>query len=347
MARLPDAPLMSVSTLNDIPLPLMTTSPAKILLLDDNTPGHVAQARGLAQSLVREIGAEVVEVSLSVRVKPLRAVMRLLANLGFLGMPAVLLKIFCRLGGLPSHTDLVISSGGNTLFACSALGRVLKARSWISGSVKGYRASCFDKVFSVVPLGDGVPNNQVLPLPPTPLVFNEVEPEAGINCVLIGGNGAGCRYEDEDWQQLANLINNIGAEEGRRWLLTTSRRTGKTGELILKRLIKDEYLLDAVWFDTAPRKVVGEFLQRSEQVYCTEDSIAMISESIYSGRPVVTLRPEFARFDANDQRILDKYSEQQLILRRSLTDTPPFDLSGLRQLSGHDVDELVAAAYAG
>jgi len=74
----------------------------------------------------------------------------------------------------------------------------------------------------------------VLPLPPVPDSLSRKLPAAPSDApwlLLIGGNGAGYRYEDADWRALAAAVNRLGKEEGVRWLVTTSRRTGAAARI--------------------------------------------------------------------------------------------------------------------
>ena len=74
-------------------------------------------------------------------------------------------------------------------------------------------------------------------------------------------------------------------------------------------------LADAVWWDQAPRKVVRDFLAAASAVVVTEDSLTMVAESIYSGRPVISVAPATAAPNANDGAALDAYVERGLLAR--------------------------------
>jgi hypothetical protein len=50
--------------------------------------------------------------------------------------------------------------------------------------------------------------------------------------------------------------------------------------------------------------VVRDFLAAASGVVVTEDSLTMVAESIYSGRPVAAVRPATARPNANDEGAL-------------------------------------------
>jgi len=53
-------------------------------------------------------------------------------------------------------------------------------------------------------------------------------------------------------------------------------------------------LIDTVYFGKTPKPVVRDFLGRCHGVWVSEDSLTMVAEAIYSGRPVRSVRPRHA-----------------------------------------------------
>jgi len=175
-------------------------------------------------------------------------------------------------------------------------------------------------VYSVTP--QHCPNNCLLPLPPVPLGLARALPPADKDApwlVLIGGNGAGYEYSQGDWMALAQGLAAISRRFGVRWLLTTSRRSGVEAESILRDNLANEIVLEAVYYGTTPRPVVREFLSRCQGVLVTEDSLTMVAEAIYSGRPVATLRPRHSSPEGNDALALERYETLGLINRLELS----------------------------
>jgi len=302
-----------------------TNNPLRIWLLSDGAPGHVSQSRGVAEAIGRFCPVELILVQLRVRQKLLKSIGRWLLHRGV--FPSWLLRRVYAIELPVGKPELLISSGGNTLLASALLAREFGVPNFYSGTLKGYPCRCYSSIYSVTPLG--VPNNKVLPLPPVPDTLARKLPAASPDApwlLLIGGNGAGYRYEDADWRALAAAVNRLGKEQGARWLVTTSRRTGAAAEDLLQQLLDPSVLIDTVYFGTNPKPVVRDFLGRCRGVWVSEDSLTMVAEAIYSGRPVRSLRPRQARPEANDAAALAGYVERGLLERSCLDELANLEL---------------------
>lgn len=294
-------------------------------LLTDGAPGHESQSRGLADAIARFY-------PLDVTVVPVRLRRRLLKGLG---------RILLRFGGgdwllaaahdidLPQgKPDLVISSGGNTLLANALLARRFRVPNLYSGTPKGFDTACYARIYTVTPQGGA--GNVVLPLPPVPGALCAPLPTPSTDApllLLVGGEGGGLHYTDADWHDLAAQVNALAARTGRRWLVTTSRRTGAMAEDILAAKITPQHLREAVWWAREPRKVMREYLARAGAVYVTADSLTMVAEAIYAGRPVHVVRPPQGTPEAQDAQALQRYAAAGFVRAshiRDLAATEPF-----------------------
>ncbi|PCK09470.1 MAG: hypothetical protein COA42_03550, partial [Alteromonadaceae bacterium] len=93
-----------------------------------------------------------------------------------------------------------------------------------------------------------------------------------------------------------------------------------TGYSSLQYLSKFPIVSQLVLYRRKPEKIMSQYLQLAEAVFCTEDSLTMVSEAIYSGKKVYTLMPETAAPDANDSAALQKYQTLELLQRCSIND---------------------------
>ncbi len=257
--------------------------------------------------------------------------MRALANFFPLLLNRFTLKLFYRHDTLPLGVPvLILSAGGNTLFANAAIARIYGTSNVFSGTTKGYSHKLVRLIFTVSPLEDST-NNVVLDLPPANFSaapeLDAAKPFKRPYALLIGGEGAGYHYQTADWQLLAAALGEISQREGVNWLLTTSRRTGEQSENLLRSVVPSECCEQAVWYATKPAKVVKMFLSECEAVFCTEDSLTMVSEAIYAHKPVITLQPEVMQPDSNDARALQKYAELGFIRRLKITELAGFSVS--------------------
>lgn len=301
-----------------------------IWILSDGLPGHVNQSIGIAQALSKDFPLEPILINVELRHKLLRPLMRLVAN----NLPSLLsgrvLKLFCRLDHLPAEPPvLIVSAGGNTLFANVALASIYGVPNVFSGTMKGYKNKRVRSIFTVVPLADRT-NNVVLDLPPANVSNTQsdatVASDSRYYALLVGGDGAGYRYTAEDWRQLANALKRISERDGVRWLLTTSRRTGVQAETYLQGAVDFCICEEQIWYGSSPVKVVKRFLSQSDVVFCTEDSLTMISEAIYAQKPVVTIQPSVMSPDSNDAQALDKYQRLGFIRRVKIAEMAELSL---------------------
>lgn len=295
-----------------------------VWLLSDGAPGHLSQSRGIVDALQSVTPARTVIVPLKVRSSAWKRLGRFC--LPWIRDPDFWLSRVYDLTLPEGRPYLLVSSGANTLLASALLARRTGAANVYSGTLKGYDPRAYDCVFTVTALG--IPSNHVLPLPPVPgELARPFPPAGGDRClaVLIGGDGAGYQYSAEDWRTLGSSLTELARRHDARLLLTTSRRTGAEAENLLHAAIPPECLADAVWWSRSPRPVVRDFLAAASGVVVTEDSLTMVAESIYSGRPVAAVRPATARPNANDEGALQAYAERGLLQRCGV--------DGLRTLS--------------
>ena len=131
--------------------------------------------------------------------------------------------------------------------------------------------------------------------------------------MLIGGDGAGAQYQEQDWMQLAKQMNLLARQHRIKWLLSTSRRTGKQAEKILQQYLNFECIVDVVWWAEQPRAVLHQFLAVSTRAFCSADSMSMLMESVSAMRPVVAYLPEHWQPDEQFGNVLKRLEADHLI----------------------------------
>ena len=318
-----------------------TNDSINVWILSDGLPGHFNQSYGISEALNAQHTLNISTVDLHLRHKLLRPLMRAIAKKGSDKIIEFFLPIFYNFS-LPSNKPaLIISAGGNSLYANIALSKLKHSINCFSGTLKGYPNHLINIVFTVTPIKQ-CKNNIVLDLPPakgsikfkpglkitgaTGTQEKQEAPEKKFYALLIGGEGAGYQYQKSDWLKLASEINHIAKKDNIQWLITTSRRTGHETETILADNINKTIIKQAVWYGVKPEKVVHSFLMRAHKIFCTEDSLSMVSEAIYSEKPVLTLQPEIFSPDENDSHALDQYQNRGFICR-----SPISQLSAMHQ----------------
>ncbi len=320
--------------------------PLKVWVFSDGRPGHFNQSRGLLKVL--RLRYEVDDQWFEVRLRAgiLRCALRYVLNTTQQRLPLWWLKVCYRIPRLPAGTpDLIISAGGKTSFINAWMARHLGSANVFSGSLRGLSDHHFGTVFTLEPIR-GATHNVVLEHIPTTIDPEDVQ-QAGrklrknlgaeedqLWAMVIGGDGAGYHYTPEDWRMLASGMAKLAFRYRVRWLVTSSRRTGLVSEQTLAEALPAKILAESAWYQTDPRNVVQSYMGAAQVVFCTEDSMSMITEGVASGRPVFTLSPE--RFDP-EERFLAAIGRMEA--RRRLRRHP------ISQLGSLSVDGRALASF--
>ena len=276
--------------------------------IDEGSPGHRAQVDGFLAGLERQSGH--IETKWIDGRARLNGFQRWLLRswIEFCG-PFFPKRIVSRLlpqcapettGQMP---DLIVSSGGKTVFAGVYFAAKKDVPFVFIGERKPYPSEWFHTVFTPSPREAGA-NDVAIELIPTGLSPQVVDaaasayekPEGRLWTMVIGGASRSHHYSNEDWCELARKMNTLASVNGIRWLVTTSRRTGASAEAVLKSELQEDAIADAVWWSETPAKVMRAYLGLGERVFVTQDSVTMVSEAIASGKPTVVLRPAQVQF---------------------------------------------------
>ncbi|WP_018405083.1 ELM1/GtrOC1 family putative glycosyltransferase [Marinobacter gelidimuriae] len=315
----------------------------RILLLSDGLPGHLSQSQGLARWLGDRYLTESDEMTVGLKVKPLaRLILPYMTR--FRCLAPLVLRFYSGVPDDIQGVDLILSAGGTTSFLNVALAQHGQIPNVFLGSKRRLRSDDFSAHLTLEPTGE--PHNIVMILPPT-LTDPEQLQEKGrelrlslglsdnemLNLMAIGGDGAGYQYDSQAVQQLVQLMIEEYQRTGRRWLLTTSRRTGARLEQELKQAMPAELLADSVWWSENPRKVMAAYMGAADQIFITADSMSMIAEAISSGKPTTVLWPEKSRPDSRYKAALERYEKHGLCQLARLDEPVTCTLDGSAAVS--------------
>ncbi len=279
------------------------TEVSRILVIDEGSPGHLVQSRGLARALAAHCRADLVEYRVRLTLRGfLRPLLRLAGTLARRGLPDRLLRLAYQLPAEPPPpAGVIVVSGGRGFHYAVSLARRTGARLVYCGDPAPLPARWCDVVLSPQRL-PGHPRSIASGLLLTDIGANEIAGAGAelraacgsggerLAALLIGGDSRSHRYTANDWTQLIDAVNRLG-EQGWRWLLSTSRRTPPAVEARLRREIRAAWLLRAVWWHAAPERLLPAFLDAADCVLVTRDSLSMLSEAVAAGKPAIALRP--------------------------------------------------------
>ena len=278
-----------------------------IWIVSEGSPGHVSQSVGLAEALAATEPVTIERLECRPRLNGFarRLVQRWMGGKGR-PLPGWLLsRAGLDAAALPAgKPDLILSSGGKSVFAARTLAVRYGAPYVFLGERKPYPSAWFHTAFTPSKFETGE-NDVSIDMIPTLVTRARVEqaasewperPEGKLWAALIGGSSASHRYTPEDWRALARAMNSVAHREGIRWLVTTSRRTGAEVETCLRQTLDPAVVAEAVWWAERPEKKMNRYLGAAERLLVTQDSVTMVSEAIDSGRPVIVVRPRDTRF---------------------------------------------------
>ena len=280
-----------------------------VWIISEGSPGHMSQSEGLVASLAKLTDLEATVVETRPRLKGIvRTMVRLWMGRRGKALPGKFLIrwLGCEVPRGAPHPDFIVASGGKSVFAARSLAVQFRVPLVFIGERKPYPSEWFHTVLTPSPFETGV-NDVWLDLIPTQITRESLEkaaalwPERPLGrlwTMIVGGTSASHRYTGGDWSALARGMNAVAREEGIRWLITTSRRTGSETEELLREMLDPVTVADAIWWSSRPEKRLHALLGAAERIFVTQDSITMITEAIASGMPVEVVYPGTTTFAA-------------------------------------------------
>ena len=292
----------------------------KVAILSDDRPGHFNQSKGVVYLISEDIDIEYTVFSSKLKLhflrSPLKLYQKFLAKNFNKTNAKKIIKIF-QFVDLEDF-DLLISSGGNTIYHSAALSNLFKIKNIHVGSIKDINLANFEAHITTDAVINS-PNNIVTDLAPTRFKPDVKEKsKSNKSLFLLGGNGAGYLYDESDWKNLINGIKNLAETTNISPIIVTSRRTNKIHESLIFDEINTIADDASVWFHkTGENADLNSIFRMVDAIYVSEDSATMTTEAISSGLPVFTIYPKsFSPSEKFNQQI-KKYEAMKLIKRMS------------------------------
>lgn len=322
----------------------------KILIIYDGKPGHLSQSQGLA-NVIKLRSSKAVEVKLlsaKPRLKLLNSVLRKLAPIPSAWLCRVVIACY-KFIHIPSKPDLIISFGGNSVALNVALKYYFHANNIAIGNCYSIPSECFDAQVSIS--GDDENDRAVSSKIPICKVDKQQRIAAGRVLsgnsqknwsMLIGGDGSGYCWQEQDFHRIGRALRVLSHQYGVRWLLTTSRRTPLEAEKILGQYLNEDNVQTCYFFHQQKSGDILAILGSSERIFCTEDSLSMITESVALEKPVVTIKPENITHKEVHQSVLLELESNRLIERYSISEVYTYMPAQYQPLKSYNdyVDEL-------
>lgn len=236
-----------------------------VLLLADEKPGHYHLSEGVVAALQRLGPVQLSRLDVKRRrMAPGRLLRRMAANVAatrLCGGQNIFLGSLRRFA--PENFDLVITS--------------FDRFKYLPRHIVALKPSSID------------PN--MLRRPNRVSKFSRENPPA-LAGLLIGGGRGQFKYSAAEWRQLLAFIAKVHKEWGTRWLVSTSRRTGKEATKAAEALVKNSTAVqDFIDYRAAGPGTLPGIFKAVDLAVVTEDSSTMISEAIATQLPVIGVTP--------------------------------------------------------
>lgn len=332
-------------------------SALEVWMLDDGTPGHWSMTEGLVRlfSASREVNP--VRVPVDWRWGPSRQLLQRVERLG-LRVPGSLFRAAARVDApAGSRPSLIVSRGGGTLLANAWLAREFDVPNLFIGTLRGMP----EKLFRAVVLDREElrrPPYFAMPVSPTRIdpaalaekaagfPWSSGPPSGPLACMLLGGDGSGSAYRDDDWFGIASGMIRLYESSGLRWCVSSSRRTPADEEIRIRSVLPPEVLHEACWWHAGDRRPCMEaFLGSCGLLFCTAESMSMLEECATAGKPVFALEAAGARPPAAFRGFLDRRENAGRIVRVPIAEfATEFDPAAPRAWNLLQPGEMEAAA---
>jgi mitochondrial fission protein ELM1 len=298
----------------------------RVLILRDGKPGHETKPDGFIRYLRQHAKVHLSEAQVRL---PIAAIMRPLLTFMINRLPsAVWRRAVLSLYGLSLNMyrpNLVLAAGGKSSFALAACNASEGVKGLFLGSPRRLMPERLGWVFAT-DVSEPSSRFVQIPLPPSAHGVVSVARRQAVReslglakhqkvlSVLIGGDGAGCKYSLRDWQRLAQRVATFARDDTHAVLLSTSRRTGQQTEQRLQKMFAATILHKAVWFNHLEERCIADYLAASDTVLVTIDSVSMIAEACSAGLTPWVFRPDVANLPSRVASLIDALVAQGMVL---------------------------------
>jgi len=297
-----------------------------ILIISDGIPGHFNQSKGVASILSKKHPSNISIIELSFKSYQLRGLITVFSRL----LMRISGRLTAKLVSLfyssinTNDIDLIIAAGGKTAPYSAAL-KILNDIPVIQlGSPRGLHASLFNALVTVERYQENSSNiiASITPNLYSPEFCAIAAEEKSLNehlLFLIGGEGIGYSYQDREWKSLIDVIKHLHKETHLPITVVTSRRSDPGVERKIQSELQNIPLDYSAWFHQGAKNFnLAALFGSAKNIFVTEDSAMMISESISSGKPVTILFPSGIKSPMRYKAHIQKYLDLNLITRESI-----------------------------
>ncbi len=346
----------------------MSANPINIIVLTEGKAGHLSQSMGIAELIDCEKDIRVVNVDIELGADEslLRGLTGFHALLGFPSLQNLWQRAMRFLSDEDinflndTNPDIVISAGTIPASFNIIIKRKFKCRNVVAMKPSMLPLSEFD--LAILPKHD-INNDEPFNVISTHTSPNSCHPELikrdgdtfadeyNINrddnywALFLGGPSKVRNFPVSDVISIVRLIAKAANQKNAKLLISTSRRTEIDFENELKELA-DEYRGQIAFlqiYSEMPISTTRAILALSKRVFITEDSVSMVSESLWAKRETVLIELPYKTMNKVDK--IDRFKQNLLenglisVIGKDTMETANLDtLTG--SVSSTDLDDI-------
>ena len=288
----------------------------KVAILSDGLDGHINQSIGIAEMLKESVKSSYKVIDVKLKYSLFRGLQYIyIKNLSKRLTDRhieIILSFFKKID--LSDYELIISTGGKLSVFNAAVSKKYNKKNIHNGSLRGIPSAYFSVSLALKTKNNNSNIETILP----PNRFSPIKHNRKKNksLFLIGGNGSGYKFKKKDFFTLCKQIIKYTIDSGKTPIIVTSRRTKKSHELLIKDNLQNYFDDRSVWFHSGLGRVnLLNIFNLVDEIFVTEDSSSMISESISTGLHVYTIAPKRVKEDKGHLEMLYRYETIGFIKR--------------------------------
>lgn len=305
--------------------------------------GSNNQLMAIAETIKQKRLIKPIHCELRTRAKILYPFYRWLCNKFFIGschryIVNIVIKFFIR-GSCPHLVakDLIIAKTPPFEVPMMLLAHGTNAKTIFVGKPKRLSREFFTHLIST-PSTPVSPASVYLSMMPTHINYDDIveinnirKDDNKVLFFLLGGKSQGFSYNNNDWEQICDCILYLSQKYAKQVLVSTSPRTGKDGERIIKQRLSSNSNIESIYF-WGERKAeeaspMIPFIAASDCLFVTEDSAGMISDALVARRPLITLRLQENNYNSLSTPLVTYHEKRDHLLRLIVGEEAKVDIT--------------------
>lgn len=283
----------------------------KVLIIHDQRQGHLNPSIAVSEMISKQFYLQPEQFAIPTLSKRTVSIFKKLSHFPRL-FNALGRMYFKFLPKSLEHTDVIVCSGMPNLIYGAYLSQRFNIPLIYIGSTRKFNWQLIDWMINVVPEKNNSHQISVPTIPARRQISNLINfPSQHEACLLLGGPTQEYPFTPQDFSSMICEFVKFADQRKMKASVVCSRRTPDLSAESIQLLQSKHIELVSPTSKTS----ICDVLKRSEYLFVTEDSATMLSESIQTGRIVISV----CREDSATDTMIQGYLDQQLIQRKTIS----------------------------